>query len=202
MACTTAMTTWIWSIAMRTKKCVACGKVFVTNRTEQTKCDDCLSAARSTTLRIRTCRTCDTTFLGGPRARYCPVCRAERRKTQEKKYHTAGFSRHLGDIDNCAICGGEYFIRSGPQKYCPDCAPSAIREIDRAQSNLWNAEHDYRARRREKPRSGIKICAVCGAEMIPGTPAVTCSPACAAAHRKAAQRRADEKRRRGQKTIE
>lgn len=184
---------------MRTKKCVACGKVFATNRTEQTKCDDCLSAARSTTLRTRTCRTCGTTFLGGPRARYCPVCRAERRKAQEKKYQTVGFSRHLGDIDNCVICGGEYVIRSGLQKYCPDCAPGAIREIDCAQANRWNAEHDYCARRREKPRSGIKICAVCGKEMTPGTPTVTCSQACAAAHRKAAQRRADEKRRHGQK---
>lgn len=184
---------------MRTKKCVACGKVFATNRTEQAKCDDCLAASRSTTLRPRTCRTCGATFPGGPRAWYCPLCRAERQKAREKKYRLVGYSRHLGDIDTCLICGGEYVICSGLQKYCPDCAPEAVREIDREQTVRWNMENDYYAKRREKPRSGIKICAVCGKEMTPGTPTVTCSPACAAAHRKAAQRRADEKRRHGQK---
>lgn len=182
---------------MRIKRCITCGKVFFTNRTEQAKCGECLAAVKSTTLRTRTCRTCGASFLGGPRATYCPTCREKRRVDREKKYRISGFSRHLGDIDNCVICGGEYVIQSGRQKYCPRCAPEAIREIDRAQSNRWNAEHDYSAKRREKPRSGVKVCVVCGREMIPGTPAVTCSPECATAHRKEAQHRADAKRRGG-----
>lgn len=93
------------------------------------------------------------------------------------------------------ICGGEYVICSGRQKYCPDCAPEAILEIDRAQSNAWNMENDYCAKRREKPRSGIKVCVICGREIVPGTPTVTCSQECASVHRKAAQHRADAKRR-------
>ena len=95
------------------------------------------------------------------------------------------------------ICGGEYVICSGRQKYCPKCAPDAVREIDRAQANCWNAEHDYRAKRHETPRRGVKVCVVCGREIVPGTPTVTCSPECAAAHRKEAQHRADAKRRGG-----
>ena len=146
-------------------------------------------------MRPRTCLTCGAAFPGGPRARYCPTCRAERQKTRERKYQASGYSRHLGDIDNCVICGGEYVIRSGLQKYCPKCAPDAVREVDRAQSNRWNAEHDYRAKRRETPRRGVKICVVCGREIVPGTPTVTCSPECTAAHRKEAQLRADAKRR-------
>lgn len=169
--------------------------MFSTDRAEQAKCDDCLAAARSTTLRTRTCHTCGAAFTGGPRARYCPTCRAERQKARERKYQASGYSRHLGDIDNCVICGGEYAIRSGLQKYCPKCAPDAVREIDRAQANRWNAEHDYRAKRRETPRRGVKVCVVCGREIVPGTPTVTCSPECAAAHRKEAQLRADAKRR-------
>lgn len=180
---------------MRTKKCITCGKVFSTDRAEQAKCDDCLAAARSTTLRTRTCHTCGAAFTGGPRARYCPTCRAERQKTRERKYYASGYSRHLGDVDNCVICGGEYVIQSGLQKYCPKCAPDAVREVDRAQSNRWNAEHDYRAKRHETPRRGVKVCVVCGREIVPGTPTVTCSPECAAAHRKEAQLRADAKRR-------
>ena len=180
---------------MRTKKCIICGKIFTTNRLEQAKCDDCLAAAKSTTLRPRSCHTCGAAFLGGPRARYCPICRVERQKGRERKYQAYGYSRHLGDIDNCVICDGEYVIQSGRQKYCPKCAPDAIREIDRAQSNRWNAEHNYNARRRETPRRGIKVCGVCGREIVPGTPTVTCSPDCAAAHRKEVQHRADAKRR-------
>lgn len=180
---------------MRTKRCITCGKVFSTDRTEQAKCDDCLTASKSTTLRPRTCHTCGAAFLGGPRARYCPICRAERQKARERKYQASGYSRHLGDMDNCVICGDEYVIQSGRQRYCSKCASDAIREIDRAQSNRWNAEHDYNAKRRETPRSGIKICVVCSREIVPGTPTVTCSPECAAAHRKEAQHRADAKRR-------
>ena len=153
--------------------------MFSTDRAEQAKCDDCLAAARSTTLRTRTCQTCGAAFTGGPRARYCPTCRAERQKTRERKYQVSGYSRHLGDIDNCVICGGEYVICSGRQKYCPKCAP------------------DYRAKRHKTPRRGVKVCVVCGREIVPGTPTVTCSPECAAAHRKEAQHRADAKRRGG-----
>ena len=169
--------------------------MFATDRAEQAKCDDCLAAAKSATLRTRTCLTCGAAFPGGPRARYCPTCRAERQKARERKYQASGYSRHLGDIDNCVICGGEYVIRSGLQKYCPKCAPDAVREIDRAQANRWNAEHDYRAKRRETPRRGVKVCVVCGREIVSGTPTVTCSPECAATHRKEVQRRADTKRR-------
>ena len=93
------------------------------------------------------------------------------------------------------ICGGEYVIQSGRQKYCPRCAPDAVREIDRAQAIRWSAEHDYYAKRRETPRRGVKVCVVCGREIVPGTPTVTCSPDCAATHRKEVQRRADAKRR-------
>ena len=182
---------------MRTKKCVTCGKVFATDRYEQAKCGDCLAAARSTTLRPRTCRTCGDIFPGGPRAWYCPDCRAEREKARRRKYRASGFSRHLGDIDNCVVCGKEYVVCSGLQKYCPDCAPEAVREIDREQSIRWNRENDYYAKREETPRRGVKICVVCGREIAPGTgtATVTCSPECADARRKEIQHRADAKRR-------
>lgn len=180
---------------MRTKKCVTCGKVFTTDRYEQAKCGDCLAAARSTTLRPRTCRTCGDIFPGGPRAWYCPDCRTEREKARKRKYRAYGFSRHLGDIDNCVVCGKEYVVCSGSQKYCTDCAPEAVREIDREQSIRWNRENDYYAKREETPRSGVKVCVVCGREMSPGTNTVTCSPECAAARRKEIQHRADAKRR-------
>ena len=185
---------------MRTKKCVTCGKIFSTDRAEQAKCEDCLAASRSTTLSTRTCHTCGANFIGGPRASYCPTCRAERQKAQKQKYRATGFSRHLGDIDNCVICGGEYVIQSGLQKYCPKCAPDAVREIDRAQSKNWNTAHDYYIKRRKKSRSGVKVCVVCGREIVPGTPTVTCSPECAAAHRKEVQKRADAKCRSGTKS--
>lgn len=39
------------------------------------------------------------------------------------------------------MCGKEYVVNSARQKYCPECAPEAIRAVDRPQSIRWNQEH-------------------------------------------------------------
>lgn len=81
----------------------------------------------------RICRTCGKSFKGGPRAWYCPDCREERQKEREAKYRRGEPKRHLGSIDKCLICGKEYTVESGLQKYCPDCQPEMHRKIDNEQ---------------------------------------------------------------------
>ena len=163
---------------MRLKKCLKCGKLFNTAKNEQAMCDDCLAATKSSTIRPRTCRQCGAVFDGGPRAWYCPTCREIRKKADAKRYRKTGASRPLGSIDRCTVCGKEYVVNGGRQRYCPDCAPEAVREVDRAASRAWNAAHDWKAKRRETPRNGQKVCVICGQPVPPGTPAVTCSPEC------------------------
>lgn len=57
-------------------------EVFPAIKVEQRVCAECFAAERSTTIRPRTCRECGATFDGGPRAWYCPNCRAIRKKSQ------------------------------------------------------------------------------------------------------------------------
>ena len=119
--------------------CLSCGAVF-DGGCAAMKCPKCVAAERSSTLRPRVCRTCGRTFDGGPRAWYCPECRAIRRREQGRAGQArvaAGTTRKLGSTGVCEICGKEYIVSSGLQRYCPGCAPDAVREIDRAQARAW-----------------------------------------------------------------
>lgn len=126
----------------------------------------------------RTCRTCGRTFMGGPRAWYCPDCRAERRRKQcveSKQRKRAGTSIVLGQtVGHCQVCGKEFIYASGNQKYCSSCAPEAIAEIDRQQGRGWlqraiekhgqrYADERYAARRVDREH-----CVECGAPLAPG----------------------------------
>lgn len=185
---------------MRLKQCLSCGKTFQTNRIDQTKCTACLEALRSTTIRDRVCRQCGTSFLGGPRAWYCPDCRKDRKKERDKRFQKNGAQRLLGSIDLCVICGKEYTVNSGRQKYCPDCAPAAVQEIDRAASREWAAAHSAATGyRTPEKKTGRKICVICGGIVPKGTSAVVCSPECDALRRKRAQEYADLRRGRRKK---
>lgn len=88
----------------------------------------------------RVCRECGVTFLGGPRAWYCPECREERRKKASKEYKErkrSGRAIPLGSAIKCEICGKEVIKRGGLQRYCEDCAKIHLKEIDNAQSLEW-----------------------------------------------------------------
>lgn len=128
----------------------------------------------------RACRQCGATFLGGPRAWYCPSCRLERRREADRKYKAHGTSRPIGSIDLCVVCGKPYTVNSSRQKYCPVCAPDAVRDVDQAQSRAWNEQNatpEYRRALRDKAAISRK-CVICGTEFRPKTPSITCSPEC------------------------
>ena len=163
---------------MRLKACIKCGKLFPATKVEQRVCAECFAAERSTTIRPRTCRECGAIFDGGPRAWYCPNCRAIRKKESAARCHKSGTIRPLGSIDHCTICGKEYIVNSARQRYCKDCAPGAYRQADREASKKWNEENNYYELRAQKPRRGQKVCVICGKPISPGTPRITCSKEC------------------------
>lgn len=99
---------------------------------------------KDSSLRQRVCRACGRSFLGGPRAWYCPQCRLERRKKQSAAYKArkrAGDVRELGSTDSCAICGAPYTVTGPNQRYCPACAPDAVKAVDSAQGMAYYVEH-------------------------------------------------------------
>jgi hypothetical protein len=73
-------------------------------------------------MREHSCCTCGTTFRGGPAARFCPVCRSERKAAAQKRYRANTCPRHIGETDLCAGCGEKYIVNGGLQKFCEACA--------------------------------------------------------------------------------
>lgn len=148
---------------------------------EKVFCPECHAGLKaSPTLAERTCRECGRAFVGGPRAWYCPECREERKKEASRRHKKNGTQRKLGSVDHCEICGKEYIVEGGRQKYCKDCAEAAVKEIDRAQGRAWNAKNREKLAAQKKERKeNRKICAVCGKQFYTGGPEVTCSKECA-----------------------
>lgn len=147
-------------------------------------CPDCVAERSTQVVRPRVCQTCGVTFPGGPRAWYCPRCRAERqrqhnREARERK--KAGTTRPIGSTAYCEICGNPYTVMGSLQRYCPGCAPEAVRQKANAGSRAWNAEHTTPEGRRAMRKAHVAeiSCAVCGRMFAPTGPTTTCSPACA-----------------------
>lgn len=118
----------------------------------------------------RICRTCGVSFLGGPRAWYCPQCRDERKREALKRFRQRkGTSEHipLGSIIQCEICGKDIIKNSGRQRYCKECAVKHLKEEDNKQSLEWKRKYPEKIKegkrklskqrhRDEGKQSGIK----------------------------------------------
>lgn len=164
--------------------CRICGVEYEGNP-GSTLCPACVRAQKSTTIRPRTCRACGATFPGGPRAWYCPGCREDRKKAAGRAYHqraAAGQTRKSGSEDICTICGKPYTVTGGLQRYCPTCAPDAIREADRAAGRAWAAQNAPPEERKalRKAHTAELACKVCGKPFRPHDASLTCSPECSA----------------------
>ena len=180
---------------MRWIKCQNCGKIVQTDG-EKAFCPECRAELKAKyTLAERTCQECGKTFIGGPRAWYCPECRPKREKEAAKRYRDNGPQRKLGSLDCCEICGKEYVVKSGQQKYCKDCSEFAVKEIDRAQGREWNAKNRERlAEQKKEKQENRKVCVVCGKQFYAGSPSVTCSEACSKVWRSYNMAKTDLKR--------
>ncbi|MDL2315488.1 hypothetical protein LJC59_00195 [Desulfovibrio sp. OttesenSCG-928-A18] len=162
----------------------------------------------SQNLRPRICRPdkggCGRPFMGGPRAWFCPYCREERRRAAGRRHlrrKRQGLARTIGEPDICPICGREYEVKGGNQRYCPECAPCVILENDAEQGLEWymaNREEINPARnsRRAQKTPRLTPCPVpgCGKEFVKHGPAIVC-PDCRPEWRKKRQREYDQARR-------
>ncbi len=120
-------------------ECVECGNKIIGETYDflsgNIKSCDC-SKKHISNIHPRQCKHCGFIFDGGPRAWYCPKCRAERKKQHKKEYQerkSKGSSRKIGNQYVCEICGNKYILKSGKQKYCESCAKEQMILIDRKQ---------------------------------------------------------------------
>lgn len=118
----------------------------------------------------RICRQCGISFMGGPRAWYCPECREKRKEEAQHRYKSnkrAGKTIVIGEtVRKCAVCGEQFIMMSAQQKYCKQCADDAIKAVDNAQGRKYmSAERAIPERNeilKERKRLGPKKCIVCG----------------------------------------
>lgn len=132
----------------------------------------------------RTCQTCGVIFQGGPSACYCPSCRLERQREQDrtfKRLKRKGQYRPIGCTDHCEKCGDEYRVTGGKQRFCPKCAQEHRIEYDRETSITFYNSHKERINpsRNERRRIGLITCKWCGTEFdAKKTRRVYCNPKC------------------------
>lgn len=164
---------------MRKKVCKRCGKIFEASGPGVIVCADCKDTIRhKTTKRPKICTICGASFSGGPAAKYCPNCRQDRQKIRAEQYRKTGFKRKLGSMDKCVICGAEYVVESGLQKYCKECG-SQITKSDEYRMRKNTKAKQYRKSLDPESKKAKKVCLVCGKPFESSKPTVTCSEDCA-----------------------
>ena len=130
----------------------------------------------------RTCQTCGTVFQGGPRAYYCPVCRAERakRSTALSRARKSEGKNRVGKTDLCERCGARYEVYVGLQRFCQSCQKVHAKEYDRKTSLEFYREHRDMLNpvRMIRRRKAAIACVICGKEFKAPTSILTCSEEC------------------------
>lgn len=134
------------------RKCSQCGKLYWTKNKYSYMCEDCAKAVKSSSvLRTRVCARCGAEFEGYPRSKYCPHCKpeVEREKAAARRKRKP---RKIGSEDICEACGKPYIVKSGLQKYCPECAKTVVPETVREHKREYMAGHseELNAARGEK----------------------------------------------------
>lgn len=108
----------------------------------------------------RTCRLCECTFVGGPRAWYCPTCRDKRQKIADARYKAnkrSGNVIPLGSTIHCEICGTDIIKNSGLQRFCNDCAYTHLKEVDNKQSLAWKRSNPEKVKELQRIASRKNI---------------------------------------------
>lgn len=180
----------------KTKRaCLVCGKPFYGSK-DCHYCPVCARAKRlDTVVQIRTCQDCGVEFYGGPRARRCPDCAYKAQKETSKRHKKTGTKRPLGSIDKCAICGKEYTVVSGRQKYCSvACQRIGVLEWQREHKRGYSKVSGQDVKKQERRKQVQKICVYCLRAFVSHTSTNACSDYCRKEHGKLLQCHADIRR--------
>lgn len=174
------------------RKCIDCGKPF-NGSGDSFYCEECLKK-RSSVIRERICVDCGRNFLGGPRAKRCPECADKRKREYNQQHKKNGSARHIGDTDVCQMCGKEYVVKSGRQKFCDDCKEEANLKWQRERKKEYNKVSGQAEKKKIRRKSAIKICAYCGREFESHTATNVCSDYCRTEQKKITMCKTDIKR--------
>ena len=145
--------------------CQRCGKPF--NGTKYSHyCSDCLKKIKSeSTYKERVCIDCGRTFMGGPTSKRCPDCQREKNRERDILHKKYGAKRPIGSTDKCIICGKEYIVKSGTQKYCSTvCAKVGLEHYNSTYKSQKVRENIdiHKKREKELNNNQLCVCKYCG----------------------------------------
>lgn len=167
---------------------MVCGKHFYGNSSDCLYCPSCAKEKRlESVIQIRICQDCGIEFSGGPRARRCPDCAYKAQQETNKRFkEQGGAMRPIGSIDKCVICGNEYTVVSGRQKYCknPLCQRKGISEWRKQNRKGYNKLSGQDIKKQERRKQAQKICVYCLRKFTSNKPTNTCSDYCRNEHKK------------------
>lgn len=176
------------------KACQVCGKPFY-GGVDCFYCPDCAKIKKlDTVVKARTCQDCGIEFFGGPRAKRCPDCAYKAQRERDRQHKKAGTKRPLGSIDKCQLCGDEYTVASGWQKYCPKCQREAVLAWQREHKKGYSKVSGQDQKKKQRREASQKICIYCLRSFKSSTAENTCSPYCRKEQKKIVQCQADIKR--------
>ena len=177
------------------RACQVCGKHF-SAAADNYYCPDCAKLKKlDTVVQERTCQDCGAMFLGGPRAKRCPECRIIARKEYDKEYRKRGSYRSIGSKDTCSICGEEYIVNSGGQKYCSEkCQRIGVLQWQREHKKGYNKKPKIKAKKQDARRNQEKVCVYCLRHFKTNSTSSLCSDYCRGEQKKLVQCIADVKR--------
>lgn len=164
----------------RTKRaCQICGTPFY-GGVDCHYCPKCtINKKLDTVVKIRICKDCNIKFYGGPRARRCPDCAYKAAQETSRQHKKAGTKRPLGSIDKCTICGKEYIVKSGRQKYCSDyCMKKGVLKWQMEHKKGYSKVSGQDIKKMERRSHQKKICVYCLRTFTSNTPSNLCSNEC------------------------
>lgn len=159
--------------------CQECGMSFYGSG-DHYYCPSCAKNKKlGTVVRIRICQDCGVEFFGGPRARRCPDCAYKAQQETNRRHKRNGTKRPLGSIDKCVICGKEYTVVSGRQKYCSDaCQRKGVLAWQREHKQGYNKVSGQDIKKLERRKRVQKICVYCLRTFTSDKPTKLCSEYC------------------------
>lgn len=141
--------------------CPVCGKMFY-GRGDARLCPECAKTSRvQSVIRERTCIDCGVAFPGGPRAKRCPECRRIAAYENQKRFKRTGSRRPLGSTDRCQLCGKEYTVESGRQKYCRSCQRDGLLQWQREHKKEYNKKPEQVKSKKQFRKERQKVCEYC-----------------------------------------
>lgn len=175
------------------RKCKQCGKTFRGNP-DSLYCRDCAKERKKIMIRTRVCQDCGRSFEGMPRSSRCPECSYKKLLLEKKRYNSTPSERPFGSIDRCLLCGKEYVVKSGMQKYCSQkCSRIGYLQSQRERKKELRTEKDN-DRRKQRRSERQKVCAYCGKAFWVSTSSNVCSDYCRQKLKQIQQCKADLKR--------